>query len=440
MKIDKVLLIDDNYSDVDKLIFALSEMGISVDYKKDALVREVKICEYTQIVILDLFIGEGVTSFNNAVETVMFLSENIVGPYFIFIWSKHISEFEIFLTEIDLLVENEKLKNYPLKIVNMCNTKLSQQTENAETSSIIKEILKNIKALENEYSNIFSFIEVTTLFREKSTAIWNLLSEYQDSYKMLKVSDYSSYKEMQVANLLSTLDSDFKYEKSGKGLVLLQSKLLENSLTISPVNYSYSKNSNQSTINSITYAINSKLLINKIIQNNYFTNEKKPGMIRKIYEVKKINEIMNDFFKPANLNQEVIFLLGDLYVTPFCDYANNKRKNIILLPVVIIFTDNDLKSFKKYLTSPAVEIKQIKWKHIKDNKVELEKIADEELMDCDTNVYICFKPNTVYTEETKDVKRHHYNFYISKDMVNEIQQSVSNNLNRMGMLLMNIPK
>ena len=77
--INKCLIVDDKFEEVKNVIIALNKKAISTDYRQDILEMNVEIDPNTQLVVLDLYMGESQDSIEQAVNSVQFLNEKIQG-------------------------------------------------------------------------------------------------------------------------------------------------------------------------------------------------------------------------------------------------------------------------------------------------------------------------------------------------------------------------
>lgn len=98
--------------------------------------------------------------------------------------------------------------------------------------------------------------------------------------------------------------------------------------------------------------------------------------------------------------------LGNLVITPYCDFVNNKKSEILYLPVLIVNKRKDNKN-----TFIKRNIKKI---------------------DLHNGKLLLYNPSAYCVCDLDDMESEFYNYYIDKEYVNEAQINVANNISRIG--------
>lgn len=124
--------------------------------------------------------------------------------------------------------------------------------------------------------------------------------------------------------------------------------------------------------------------------------------------------MLNDF--NANKHDSVgealnkIFLknveLGMLIITPYCDFVNNKKNEILYLPVLIV-------------------------KKREDNKNSFFK-SNIKKIDLRNGNLLLYNPSTYCVSDLDDMISETYDYYLDKEYVNEVQINVANSISRIG--------
>lgn len=399
MIINKCLIIDDKFDEVKDIIFNLNKHSISTDYREDVLDKDVQIDPNTQLVILDLYMSEDQNSFDNALNSVAFLNENIKGPFFLLVWTKHIDQYDNFIKTItnDYSIG---FSNFPLQISNLETTK-SSNTQLEETVNQIENFIKNIK---NNYPNIYNYLLITKIFQKQSTMFWELFTDDELTQKKKESKDFSKYYNNILGQAFSSFDNSFNYEKSGKGFLNIHTKFLEHTLTENTIEYTCEDGKLNENF---TNEINSRLLL------HHFDKDPKkglPGLIYKYYSSEEdhiISETKNMFISTEKYSEHKEKIeLGKLVITPYCDFAQNKKKEILYLPIIIIEHEFNRRSklFKK----------NIYYLNLYNGR------------------YIAYNPSMYNVCKLDELAEDKYQFYISKEYVNEIQINIANNISRIG--------
>lgn len=479
--IDKCLIIDNKFEEVRDIIFDLNKHAISTDYRDDVLLPGVKIDPNTQLVILDLYMSENQNSLDKALESVGFLNNHIKGPFFLLIWTKHKDKFRDFVNQLE--EKYIRFDNFPLDIQMLTIDKIEGEQNEERVADSVKEIITYIYGINDKFTNINSYIRMTKIFQEQSSMFWKIFKprkyEQKDTSKIL-----SNHYEKILGQAFYSFDKAFNYEKSGKGFLDIHARFLENELTLNHLDYS---TDNDGLDEKLKEEINSKLIIHS------FNNKSIDGMPGLIYRLsddnfkslekllrlfvpkeefdngskskQESNEVYLDSFKiryfklrnlwkkvnASNNNFKYSELLslkinednrkkvsghfeeittgfkidefdsvrniinkqfmdnvqfGNLIITPYCDFANNKKDGLLYLPVMIVsMSKSDKKSiFKKNI----------------------------ELLDLHNGKLLLYNPSTYCVRDLVDLKSKTYNYYISKEYVNEIQINVANSISRIG--------
>lgn len=405
MLIDKCLIIDDKLEEVRDVIFELNKHGISTDYKEDILEKDSIINSYTQLVILDLYMSADQSKYEDAINSVYALSNKIEGPYFILIWSKHDKQYDNFCNEINSRLKDDvNLKNLPLEIEIMEIHKKTGQQMETSIKDVVKYITGYIESIKERNKNIASYLKLSNLFREKSFLLWDLFDDQESRSSFETIEDVNKYYEDVVAKAFHSFDNAQNFEKSGKGFLNIQSRFLENHLTLNPLDYSEIEESNQLD-EKIKTKINNRLCIHDI-QKEDKSVPPMPGVIMENSDLNTSD--FNDYFANDNLNDSVK-KAGELIITPYCDYATKKRESILYLPILIIYSPETCKKVKGSLKQNI------------------------NLLDLYNGMFIAYKVKEL---SVKELSVEHvtslFDFYLNKEFVNEIQINVANDLTRIG--------
>ena len=484
--INKCLIIDDRFDEVKDIIFELNNSAISTDYREDVLDENVKIDPNIQLVILDLYMSKSQDTFDNALQSVAFLNENIKGPFFLLIWTKHKDKLNEFSKK---LCDNySNFENFPLDI-EMLSTKKTIGEQNFDlVKETVNDIIKYINSIKNKYVNIYYYLKLTKIFQNQSTMFWNIF-KYDDIKEKKEFEQFSKYYEDVLGQAFNSFDKSFNYEKSGKGFLNIHAKFLEHELTINPIDYVCGENKLD---NRIKKEINSKLIIHSF--NNSRPVEGLPGLIYKEHQVtiekmlkefstiitldntklSPIESFIYNFFKlgiylkknikedknnknqkedknnknqlellrklldtPTNkvtdlayfdfpnsrldklssdtdsiLNKEFVYELkskieiGKLIITPYCDFAQEKKDDVLYLPILII--EDKFENRKKLFKN------NVKFQDLHNGK------------------YLAYIASMYSVCSLESLGNDTYSFYISKEYINEIQINVANNISRIG--------
>ena len=461
--INKCLIIDDKFDEVKDIIFELNNLSISTDYRKDILDKDVQIDPNTQLVILDLYMSQDQNSFDNALQSVAFLNENIKGPFFLLIWTKHQDKFNNFLDATQSGYSKE-FGNFPLKIERLISTKILGTQNKNDIENVVNEIREFINDIGSKYTNIYHYLKLTKIFQKQSTMFWEILKDENLTSNEKTADSFSEYYEQVLGKAFYSFDKSFNYEKSGKGFLNIHTKLLEHELTENRINYNYADGDLD---NQFKNKINSKLLVHRFgnsptnglpgliykndKQNKLYTDDEETEMFqpKNFVEFKKqffnLNQLLgkNNKYdisqllqmpienlkippnsdlenllkkytldKPTTLNTVLEnnlysnIVYGKLIITPYCDFANEKKKDILYLPILII--THNFKARNK-LFKPNVKYLNL---HNGD--------------------YIAYNPSMYNVCTLDDLGNNKHEFYISKEYVNEIQINVANNISRIG--------
>lgn len=466
--INRCLIIDDNFNEVKDIIFKLNNHTISTDYREDVLDKEVRVDSNTQLVILDLYMSESQDSFDDALQSVAFLNENIKGPFFLLVWTKHKDKFKQFSEE---LCENySNYENFPLDIEMLSATKVVGTQDSKIVESAVSDIIQYINSIGEKYTNIYYYMKLTKIFQKQSTMFWRIFKSNSTEDKK-SPEKFSEYYEDVLGRAFNSFDKSFNYEKSGKGFLNIHAKFLEHDLTVNRIDYRSNENELDNKFKS---EINSRLIIH-----NFNTSRPADGLPGLIYKgrqddfLRVIEEVIAiitldtklspmeslkyRFFKLGSLlgnkkskeqlddllgttiNQEtdsriLDFLepilgelslensytldrlledildskieIGKLIITPYCDFAQGKKAEILYLPILII-EDNF------------------------ENRNKLFK-SNVNFQDLHNGKYLAYIASMYNVCEITSLGQEMYSFYLSKEYVNEIQINVANNISRIG--------
>lgn len=106
--------------------------------------------------------------------------------------------------------------------------------------------------------------------------------------------------------------------------------------------------------------------------------------------------------------------VGKLVITPYCDFAQKKKKDVLYLPILIVEDD-----FK--------------------NKNKLFK-TNVNFLDLHNGKYIAYIVSKYNVCDLEKLGNQMYPFYLSKEYVNEIQINVANNISRIGTTILDYHK
>ena len=106
--------------------------------------------------------------------------------------------------------------------------------------------------------------------------------------------------------------------------------------------------------------------------------------------------------------------VGKLVITPYCDFAQKKKKDVLYLPILIVEDD-----FK--------------------NKNKLFK-TNVNFLDLHNGKYIAYIVSMYNVCDLEKLGHKMYPFYLSKEYVNEIQINVANNISRIGTTILDYHK
>lgn len=471
--INKCLIIDNRIDEVNDIILKLNEKSISTDYRKDVLERNVFIDPNTQLVILDLFLNdEDQGRYDSAIDTVHFLNEKINGPYFLLIWTKRKELFEEFKEKLEGEVisinnDSDKSINFPLDIIRLDFNKVAGSQNEETVEKVIECIRDYIKNIEEKYINIYSYMKLTKIFQEQSSIFWDILRPKNFADNLTYDSFSTKYNEA-LGAAFDSFDKAFNYEKSGKGFLDIYARFLENELTLNHLDY----NSNSNVLDyEVKEEINAKLITHSFDYNK--PKNGMPGLIYKLdYLDDKLLEELNysyienytkftkEFFKlsclwgklgkkPSNfsykelieirVNDENIDIVreyfgnnieyetneklssiitkqllssvkvGRLIITPYCDFAHEKKLDVLYLEILILSDFNRRKEDVNRMLKPNVN-----------------------LINLHNGKFIMYIPSQYKLCELKDIGKELYKFYISKEYVNEIQINIANSISRIG--------
>lgn len=106
--------------------------------------------------------------------------------------------------------------------------------------------------------------------------------------------------------------------------------------------------------------------------------------------------------------------VGKLIITPYCDFAQKKKKDVLYLPILIV--EDDFKN-KNKLFKPNVNF-----------------------LDLHNGKYIAYIVSMYNVCNVEKLGHQMYSFYLSKEYVNEIQINVANNISRIGTTILDYRK
>lgn len=417
-KINSVLVIDDQYEEVRNIITALNKNGIPTIFKDDCLKPgNESIDEFSTVIILDLYLGSSEDKYTKALDTVTFLSEKMKIPYFIFVWSKNEGEFEDFVEEVEKSRKELPEYNFPIAI------DLLSETKDTTDKCIFDKISGKFANLQENYQNINALYNFINMQQQEAGTFWELLLE--------KVSDKESINS-QTGLLFKKLDDSQGYEISGKGLLLTQSRFLENKLTEHPLSYEYKDGDDLSS--EIIDVLNELFITHKIEDGGgkifskpgmiVKNNSKKLGIIEPLIEKRNENakvkievEYNGDNklrLKKNDSECESRIEKGNLIINPFCDWQQNKTASIMTIDIIEIQSENcdDFCSWIGFSTA-GQGFKRVSISKDKILLLDLRKISSI---------------NSGKTFEKKDV----FSYYLTKEIVNDIQHGIGQLLSRVG--------
>lgn len=499
--INKCLIVDDKFEEVKNVIIALNEKAISTDYRQNILAQKVEIDPNTQLVVLDLYMGESQDSIEQAVNSVQFLNEKIKGPYWLAVWTKHTDKFNSFVNEI-----NDKFKpedNFPLNIQQLQGIKTTNGIDSDIAQKTVDSLLEYINQIKEDSRNLYEYLRLSRIYQRNASLLWGILKEGYNSIEKSH-EKYRKYFDEILGEAFNVFDKTFNFEKSGKGFLHIHSKLLEHQLTDEQIDYEV-RNSKRLT-DQIRKNINSELIVHKFSTTKQ-PNKKLPGLIYTIDNQKKkedlVDELISKYYYPEpkdesnadkdkyRLGSEIVlacmlfdfklpdnntdnnikkifnqmkkdelpkyfgeiesedlkniedsskensgeypiteylryFLynseqspkctFGNMLITPFCDFAHNKKEDVFYLPVMLLEYNNGGEQLKGLLNkSPTIHC-----------------------IDLNDGRYLIYKENMYNVDSFETMGETKLEFYLTKETVNEIQINVAKNISRIGISTIDI--
>lgn len=491
--INKCLIVDDKFEEVKNVIIALNEKAISTDYRQNILAQKVEIDPNTQLVVLDLYMGESQDSIEQAVNSVQFLNEKIKGPYWLAVWTKHTDKFNSFVNEI-----NDKFKpedNFPLNIQQLQGRKTTNGIDSDIAQKTVDSLLEYINQIKEDSRNLYEYLRLSRIYQRNASLLWGILKKGYNSIEKSH-DEYRKYFDEILGDAFDVFDKTFNFEKSGKGFLHIHSKLLEQQLTDEQIDYKVP--TDKRLTDQIRKNINSELIVHKFSTAKQ-PSEKLPGLIYTISNSNKaekknlVNELISPFYPGTKIesntdNKEYIlggekvlvcmlfdFLLpedktyndiknilkqmkkdeltkyfreikpedienlsqknsdndpikenldyflydnnqsskctfGNMLITPFCDFAHSKKKDVFYLPVILLEYNKEGEKLKGFLNkSPAIHS-----------------------IDLNDGRYLIYKENMYNVDDFEKIRGTKQEFYLTKETVNEIQINVAKNISRIG--------
>lgn len=428
--LENILIIDNRKEEISQLAEQLNKNGISTSFIDDILEKEAKVNPYTNIVILDLYLSEGGNNYEEAISSIQQLSELIKVPYQVLVWTKNVDKYDEFIEEMDSI--KEEAENFPIEIKRIeSNKSLAKQTSE-EINSVISEVVDYAEQFRSQNPNISSFIRFLNLFREESTNIWKLFNDAVDK------ENRSNKLEEMLGNTMKQLDFSQGYEKSGKGMLHVQSKIIENRLTQEPLDY---HSESKSIPEQLKDSLNEYIMIHNLKEDFEDSIQDKPGVIIKSEEdakkfeisefadTQKLKKYPYDVTKRSENNRFIVEIydkdkenvlekvevdFGRVLVTPFCDYSNGKHFSHLSLPLLQL----------RFIDRPSTKRSEI----IKCIKPNYNKIR------ITNDLFIVYEPRHILTGEKKlELKSNQiFPYYLAKEVVNEIQSQIGASINRVG--------
>ena len=99
-----------------------------------------------------------------------------------------------------------------------------------------------------------------------------------------------------------------------------------------------------------------------------------------------------------------------MLITPFCDFAHSKKKDVFYLPVILLEYNKEGEKLKGFLNkSPAIHS-----------------------IDLNDGRYLIYKENMYNVDDFEKIRGTKQEFYLTKETVNEIQINVAKNISRIG--------
>lgn len=488
--INKCLIVDDKFEEVKNVIIALNKKAISTDYRQDILEMNVEIDPNTQLVVLDLYMGESQDSIEQAVNSVQFLNEKIQGPYWLAVWTKHTDKFNSFVNEI-----NDKLNpknNFPLNIQQLQGKKTTNGIDSDIAQKTVDSLLEYINQIKEDSRNLYEYLRLSRIYQRNASLLWGILREGYDISEKSHVK-YREYFDEILGEAFDVFDKTFNFEKSGKGFLHIHSKLLEHQLTDEQIDYE-DRNSKRLT-DQIRKNINSELIVHKFSTTKQ-PNKKLPGLIYTIDNQKKkkdlVDGLISKYYKSKyELGSEIVlacmlfnFVLppnktdndikkifeqmkkddlpkyfeeiksedlkniedsskensgeysitkylryflynseqspkctfGNMLITPFCDFAHGKKKDVFYLPVILLEYNKEGEKLKGFLNkSPTIHY-----------------------IDLNDDRYLIYQENMYNVDIFETMGETKLEFYLTKETVNEIQINVAKNISRIGISTIDI--
>lgn len=417
------MIIDNHKEEITGLVEELNKRAINTSFMEDILAKGAKINPYTHIAILDLYLTPEENNFEDAISSVQKLSEAIRVPYQVLIWTKHKEKFEKFCSEV-VRIESS-LENPPIRIEKIDAHKMTEPLSSKEVADVVDKIEKSIAKFMEDTPNITAFLNFLELFRNESTKIWNIFTQNKPTENRIEIL------EKQLGSIMKNLDISQGYDESGKGMLHIQSKIIEDRLTHEPLKYTCEAIKIPDTIKD---SLNEYLMLHKIEKGNEDSVLDKPGtiikksnndfLIEKLLDIPKMEEknfkvkYQNDSgtleIDNGKVNKIEISQVS-VIVTPYCDYSNGKHYNQLLLPVI-------------HMVLPTSMSKRVHTNLLKCVKNNFKKVIIKK------ELVLIYEPRQLYTEkhDLSLVGRDIMPYYLSKEVVNEIQSEIGASINRVG--------
>ena len=475
MSIDKVVLVDDRPNEITPIIHEFNRKGIATLYYEDPdelLSDSAKIPLGTQLIILDLFLGEADEGISKARDMVLYFSEKIRNPYIIVVFSKNHTRFPEMIENIEADMRNEEFSeyNFPVNIIQI-SSELADGKGEATYEG--EKILSDVNNELNSNTNIKFLFELNQIYNKAFHEIW--LNVFNKE-KFESIEERKSGINARIFRIISDFDKVYQYSGSltGLGTLHLILKYSEQILLENPIE-------NDLDIVESTLEEHDKLILNGLLLSHptefLKKNEKiknisgliwydnqisldldeyrqpdSPGRIDYIVapqgisstlrkaafgrQLVKILERKDEFIKPAFLN-----------ITPYCDIAregHEKVKNYIVVEGYVFnlrafrmvieetLEENYHTDFTANALLPNEKNKKNYGFIVFKNEINLQIIDEPKFF-----VYKSKSIKTVDLESNRDIEEHCcVERYLIKEIVNDIQHKVSAEISRVGISLL----
>lgn len=474
----KVVIFDDKIEQVAELMKALSSNNVPFSYFQDAngtdLPEVDNLIKNIRLVFMDIELETGVRhSAKSIISIPLSRLDRIIGenngPYFLFIWSTKYEEYgELFISEVTTshVFENKR----PLKII-----KLNKQELSSQGFMMIKKALSNeiesfdslnaffywesiINDSAGEITNeLISIIkkdedwnqDTKNILYKLSSAYWGLslknLKEDEGIHKIIGA--YSTMN--QVLSDKIDYNTNISYNVKLNNIIKAEGK--ENTELFAKINEKIhidnKPQSNFAIPGSTIFCIDElikeiekvEMIHSQKIERITIQNSKKPfdievpiqkarlqsvkdkeSIIKTIREKQSIfNSIISDTlldYSNSDLRDSIIKSSRyiEVNISPRCDFAQNKLKNLRLLPGVLVPEEHEI-HFNK----------NADYNYFSDFKIHLEG----------TYYFFLFDYRFFYSIRNGSLKSYP-KFRIKENFLNELQVKLSGHISRLGVLYM----